>query len=377
MLRISFIAFLVSLNLTGCASLESISKKKIVHFDKPLKESRIFNLSWIKNLDPIYNTGNLPIGTSTPLISDDIVYMGDLSGTMNAYDLSNGETIWKHNEKSPIQAEATRVGDQVLYGTQSGRLFSRHYLTGKLLYSTDLGAPVESAPVFHQGRAVIHLRNHTLISLDASSGKVLWRYRRAVPFTTTLQRVSKVLPYDNSLVVGFADGYIASLSIEEGVVNWEQKISTGVKFVDVDVRPIYFKGLIVAGSAAGPMRFINPKNGVILRTSKIFQAHRPLIAEDNLIVGSVFGEVSRIDQYGKVILTKKISKDGISDVKRWRKGLLVTTMGEHVYYLNEKTFDIEAQFNLGSAQSAVFGSAVVKDGYLALYSSRNRLYIFK
>ena len=103
----------------------------------------------------------------------------------------------------------------------------------------------------------------------------------------------------------------------------------------------------------------------------------PLIEGNHLIVGSIFGEISKVDQYGKVITSKKISKDGISDVKFWNKGLLVTTMGQEVFYLNKNTFEIDSKFNLGSEQSAIFGSAVVNGDYLALYSSRNRLYIFK
>ncbi len=362
----------ILLVLVSCAGM-----KKIVKLDKPQKNENIFHLSWIKNLDPIYNTGNLPIGTASPYVFEDIVYMGNLSGEMKAYDIETGKVIWSTNEKSPIQSQVNKRDDFIYYGTKTGRLFSRHYLTGKLNYAIDLGSPIESQPSFVQGRLVIHLRNHTLISLDARTGKVFWRYKRSVPYLTTLQRVAQVLPYKNSLILGFADGHLVSLSIEEGVINWEQKLSTGFKFVDIDVNAIMYNGLVVAGSASGPMRMINPTNGVIERTIEIYQSHTPFKDGNDLIVGSVTGVVYRIDKYGKIKSQRKVTDDGISSIVKWKNGYVVTTMGEKVFHLNLKNFQEMAQFDLGSDQSAVFGTSVLGEEHLTLYSSRNRLYIFK
>lgn len=366
----SFKWLIVTFVLVGCSS----SRFSLDQLENPQDD---FYVSWVKNLDPSYNSGNLPIGTSSPYIYEDILYMGDLRGFMKAYDIENGHVIWSHDEGSPIQSQANKVGDFIYYGSKNGRLFARHYATGKLLYATDLGAPIESRPSYVRGRLVLHLRNHTIVTLDARTGKVFWRYKRSVPFITTLQRVSNVLAYNNNIIIGFADGHLVSLSLEEGVVNWEQKLSTGTKFVDVDVRPVMFQGLIVAGSAAGPMRMVNPRNGVIEKTIELFQSHTPLIVGDELIVGSVFGIVYRIDKYGKIITKKKISDEGISSINKWKNGHVVTTMGPRISLINKDSLHEIGHFNLGHDQSAVFGTSVVGEEHLSLYSSRNRLYIFK
>lgn len=304
--------------------------------------------------------------------------MGSLKGSMSAYDAMTGQIVWVFNENDAIQSQVNAVGDNVFYGTQSGRLYSRHYMTGVLNYSIDLGSPIESQSAFYKGRLIVHLRDHTIVNLDAETGKVFWRYQRSIPYVTTLQRVSQVMPFENSLIVGFADGYLVSLSLEEGVVNWEQRLSTGVKFVDVDVKPVYFQGSIIAGSAAGPMRMVNPKTGAIEKTIDIYQGHSPLIEGNELIVGSVYGKIYRLDKYGKVINSKKLSDNGISSIISWKDGLVVTFMGEEVLYVNPKDFDTISEFHLGHDQSSIFGSAVVsQDGLLSFFSSRNRLYVFK
>lgn len=358
--------------LLSCSQIEKLDKK----ITPREYNHKAFNLSWVKNLDPIYNTGNLPIGMASPFVSSDILYIGDLSGYMHAYDLDSGRVIWERNEKHPFNGKANRFEDAILYGSKNGRFFSRHYLTGKLNYAIDLGAPIESQPVVHQGRAIIHLRNHTIITLDAKTGKVFWRYKRSIPYSTTLQRVSKVLPIKNRLLVGFADGNVASLSLEEGSVVWEQKISTGVKFVDVDATPIVFDNRLVVGSASGPIRFLNLSSGAIETTVEFNLSHTPYKDKSSIIAGSLFGEIYRVDRVGKILDRKKLSDDSISSVSPFKIGFVVTTMGSDIFYIN-KDFDIIETFKLGTDQSAVFGDVSHTGDILSLYSSRNRLYVFK
>lgn len=359
----------------SCSQLKGI---KGINLDSPVQDKAHFQLKWVKELDPNFSTGNFPIGTSSPYVHEDILYMGNLRGEMVAYDLESGRIIWKTQEKGPIQSQVNFYQDTVYYGTQTGRLLARHYFTGKLLYSVDLGSPIESQPSFLQGRLVLHLRNHSIIVLDARTGKVFWRYKRSIPYSTTLQRVSHINTHDGGILVGFADGSVALLSLEEGIIRWEQKISTGVKFVDVDVTPVVISKYIVAGSATGPMRLLNPVNGVIEKTIELNQSNTPLIEDGSFLVGSTDGRLFRVSNQGKILQSQKLSDDAISSIKPWKKGLVVTSMGSQVFYVDREKLQVLDIFDLGSDQSAVFGEAVVsEDGILGVYSARNRLYVFK
>jgi outer membrane protein assembly factor BamB len=239
-----------------------------------------------------------------------------------------------------------------------------------------MGSPIESRPVLSDGRLYIHLRNHKIVALDAKTGKIIWGYKRSIPFTTTLQRSSTVLSLGNKLIVGFADGNLIALTRDEGVVVWEQKISNGLKFVDVDAAPIYFNGFVVAGAANDKLRFIDPSNGIIKRTIDVVIGHAPIIINDELIVGSIYGELYKIDKDGKIIQRNKLSDLGISSVVPWCNGFAVSTMGEDLFHVTA-SLKKNATFNLGHEQSAIFGFLQQNQQYLATYSSRNRLYVFK
>lgn len=372
----NFLAILFLSALTfvvGCAQLKDAGKA----LKAPERAEKVFTVAWAKNLDPSFDSGNLPIGSGSPLLYEDLVFMGSLEGTMRAYKLESGRLYWEADDKQSLNTKPSIFGDLLIYGSMEGRVFARNYLTGELEYSIDLGSPIESAPVISSGRMFFHLRDHKIVALDAATGKVFWSYKRSVPYTTTLQRVSNVLPYKNRLIVGFADGHLVSLSMEEGVVTWEQRLTNAVKFVDVDVDPVYFNGNIVAGSAAGDMKYVNPENGVIERSVDIRIAHAPIKFGSHLIVGTTFGDVAIVDQAGEIVKKTSLTTDGISSIAKWKDGLAVATMSGQVFYLDPVTLETRATFNLGHEQSAVFGHLQVQNDFLGLYSSRNRLYIFK
>lgn len=365
------LALLLLSSFVGCAALE---KKALLSPVKP--PEKIFDLAWIKNLDPAYESGNLAIGFGSPLIVDDLVFMGSLDGHMRSFDLATGRLLWEQNEEQPIAAKPTFYNGQIIYGTREGRLFSRDYSTGKLRYAIDLGAPIESEPTVYDGRMFIHLRNHQLVAMDALTGKIFWNYKRSVPYTSTLQRVSRPLIYDNKIFIGFADGFVGALSVEEGLIIWERKITNKHKFIDVDADPLIYNGKLVIGSANGPLSFLNLETGLVVRTTDVVIGHSPQIVDDQLIVGTVNGEIVQIDREGGIVQRRKVSDNSISSIVPWKDNFAVATMGQKLYFVDKANFSVLRHFQLGSELSSVFGYLQEASGYLAVYSSRNRLYVF-
>lgn len=342
----------------------------------PEKETPFFNNVWSKNLDAEYQSGNLAIGVGAPRIFNDIVYMGSLSGVMAAFDVESGRVLWQQDEKTPLGGPVEFFNDYVAYGGLNGRFFVRHYLSGKLKYAIDLSAPIESAPVFHKGHLFVYLRGHQIVHLDAETGKVLWVYKRAVPVSTTLQRTSRPLIVGNKVIIGFADGFLGALSMDEGLLLWESKLVDNSKFVDVDLNPILAGGLIICGSPSGELKAVNPENGAVSRTYGISVMAHPILKGEQLILGSNDGEVLIMNLAGDVLKRAKISTQAISAVSWWKESLIVASFDGKIQSVDPLTMKVTDVFHLGYDFSAVFSDIATTDDYLALYSSRNRLYIF-
>lgn len=360
-----FLAILVS----ACSHLDKI--------DKPSQKVSFFTMSWAKNLDPEYVSGNLPIGVGAPRIFDDILYQGTLSGQMLAMDAETGRVLWKKDEKAALGAPVARFGESVAYGSETGRLFVRHYLTGELKYAIDLSSPIESAPVFTSGRLLIYLRGHQIVSLDAETGKVLWSYKRAVPVTTTLQRTTKPLVLDQKVILGFADGFIGALSLQDGSVLWETKIVDNAKFVDVDLNPVLAGSMIVTGSPSGELMGVNPQTGAVAMNFGVSVMSHPYLKGQQILVGTNDGDIVLLSLAGEKLKTIKISKQPVSAVTWWKDHIVAASFDGKLRAIDPLTSKIVDTFAMGYSYSSVFSDLITTEDYLTIYSSRNHLYVFR
>ncbi len=364
---------IVSMLLTSCSGMKSYLPQG--ETPKVTKFSPI----WIKDLDPAYESGNLPIALQSPLIHEGIVYVGNNSGLMEAYELENGKPVWSEFDGSTYHSAPVVFKDQVVYGTVQGRVISRHYTTGKIKYSVDLGASIETKGVLYQGRIFFHLRNHQVFCLDAETGKILWGYKRSVPYLTTLQRASVPVVYKDKILVGLADGTLVALSIDEGVLLYESKLSTAAKFVDVDNAAFVLNDKVYIGAVGGPLSILDPNTGKILRKGEFVASRAPYMlpnSKEQLLFGTPTGELVLTDINLNVLNKAKISSGVITSIVPYKQGLAVSTTAGEILYVDTKTLNVTEKFHLGHAYSAVFGDMDSKENYLAVLSSRNRLFTF-
>ena len=363
------------LTLSSCSSFKS--KMAELKTAPAVKQKMALKARWIKNLDPDYNSGNLPIGLQSPLIHEGVVYAGSNTGFMQAYELDTGRLVWSGDDGSDFHAGAVSYKDQVIYGTVEGRVISRHAVLGTIKYSIDLGSSVETRGVISNGKIFFHLRNHQVFSLDVETGKILWGYKRAVPYLTTLQRASRPLIYEDKLFVGFSYGTLAAISVEEGILLYDVKLSNAAKFMDVDNIPFIFNDKLFIAPAAGNVSQLDPKTGKVLRTS-LFQATREPIAQgENLIFGNSKGEIIVSDKNLNELRKVQAVDGSITNIVEYKNHYAISTATKFIYLVTKDDFKEVERFDLGHAYSAVFGEMVSTGDELAVISSRNRLYLFK
>lgn len=367
--------FLMALMLASCASVKS--HMSALKPSGVVEKKHALTPSWIKNLDPEYRSGNLPIGLGSPLIHEGIVYAGHNKGFMQAFELENGRMIWQGDDGSAYHAGAVAYKDQIIYGTVGGRVISRQGLMGTIKYSVDIGASVETRGVVHNGRIFFQLRNHQVYCLDIETGKIIWAYKRAVPYLTTLQRVSRPVIYNDKLLVGFADGTFAALSIEEGVLLYDAKLSNGSKFVDVDNEAFILNDKVLISPAGGVVSVIDPQTGKILRTSDFQTSRAPILNGDDLLFGTSEGELLVTDKNLVEKRRVKITTGVVTNIAKYKNKLLVTGTTGDVLLVDPLSLNVVDKFELGHAYSAVFGEVSSTGNEVAFISSRNRLYIFR
>jgi outer membrane protein assembly factor BamB len=368
--------------LGACSRLPLSSSEKFERFVgvrpqavKP--EHKIFSPAWIKNHDPAHSTGNLPIGLHEPLLHEGVVYIGDDRGYMRSYEAQTGRLLWSGRDQSSFHSGPIAYQDQIIYGTVQGRLISRHRTSGEVKFEIDLGSSVDGRAVISGGRVFVHLRNHQLFCLDAETGKILWAYRRSVPYQTTLQRVSTPLIDDQKLYLGFADGYVVALSLEDGLLLWERRLTQGEKFVDVDADPVLFMNQLLVGAGTTNANMLDPATGNISYQLPYTTNRRPLVLpNEQVILGTSDGKVVILSRELRELKSVQL-KGSVTSVIFWGSYLVASTTAGLLYALEPNTFEILEHYEFGHTHSAVFGEMKADDETLVVKSSRNRLYAFK
>ncbi len=367
---------ILALSLTSCSHVSTFLPSPKAETPK----SVAFKPIWIKDMDPAYETGNLPIALQSPLIHEGIVYVGHNSGSMQAYELENGKPVWSEFDGSTYHAAPVAYNDQIIYGTVEGRVISRQYTTGKIKYSVDLGASIETKGVIHKGRIFFHLRNHQVFCLDVETGKILWGYKRSVSSLTTLQRASTPLVYKDRVLVGLADGTLVALSVDEGLLLFETKLSTASKFQDVDNAAFVLNDKLYVGAVNSPLSMIDPNTGKILKRADFVASRAPYMNkkdnEEQLIFGTPSGELIQTDKNLNILNKVKIAEGMITSIVPFKKGLAVSTTSGEILFVDPVSLKVFETFYLGHAYSAVFGHLESAENHLSVLSSRNRLFTF-
>ena len=134
--------------------------------------------------------------SSTPIISDGVIYSQDLESNVQAIDLQTGKVLWTKTYESPDQGpNGLVVGGGRVFGATATSAFALNEKTGVQLWSVELTRNehegIDMAPGYHNGIVYIatvpgnNAKYYApggvgiLWALEAASGKKLWSFDTA------------------------------------------------------------------------------------------------------------------------------------------------------------------------------------------------------
>ncbi len=357
----------------SCAALEKTSEKI---FKKPVRDTKVLNVSWNKNLDPEYKTGNLPISGITPKITSDKLMVGSLEGGVYVYN-HNGINTAHLDTNGAVVGRPLLKNNILYYGTNEGYVVATDLATKKVIFKEFLQSPVESDVIAHEDLIIVRLRSHVVVALNKTDGKIKWHYKRSVAQLSTLNRLSTPKVYKDNLIFGTADGYLVSVKLIDGALEWERKLSNKKKFIDIDMTPSLIDNKIWIGSLGGDFHLINPDNGNVINKYKLNASAEPVYIGHKVYIFDDTGHVYVFSLDGKLDTKKKISKFSFGSAKFWKHYLVASTYKGHILAIDPRTLKVVDTFHLGHKFSSIFGHLETDGKSLAAYSSRNRLYVFK
>jgi outer membrane protein assembly factor BamB len=323
---------------------------------------------------------------SSPLIVDNILYVGSSTGKFYAYSLDKGKRIWTFKASSAIHTSVL-IDKRICFGTVGGELYCLDAENGKEIFKYSITSSISSAPVADSERIYFLSTNDRLYAIDPTSGEKVWTYSQRNRVDLTPRFMNTPTQSDDKLFILLSSGVLVALNKETGKELWQRSVLKGPgPWPGARRSPVYLDGNLYIIDKDGVLLVLDADTGSLRIVFDVAKAVDFVVTKDNIIIAST---------------TELISVDRISANAVWIEALdevasrRIYGAGDHIHvvsitekepmwgaYVVKKRATLSAyaiddgtrlwkkKFRSGVSADV----SVIKD-HLAIFTDKGRLYV--
>ncbi|MGQ0506590.1 MAG: outer membrane protein assembly factor BamB family protein [Myxococcaceae bacterium] len=266
---------LAGIGLSGCSTLSLFNDPmgpRTAGDNTREAPVQIFSVDWWRPLvtSPMWEYS--PRETATPAVDPDSgrVVVGTRDGKLRSFSV-DGRQEWTFETKGAFVAGGVIENDTLYMPGGDGVLYAFKASTGAIHWKFPAGEELATIPVVADGKVLVASQNDTLFAVDQKTGKWLWQYKRDPPPGFTIRGMSSPTVGGKFAYIGFSDGVLVALDIQDGVAKWERSLSGGVgAFLDIDTKPVLDAGgHVFAASYKDGVFALNAETGEVVWQSAI------------------------------------------------------------------------------------------------------------
>ena len=168
-----------------------------------------------------------------PFFSNGEIWVGDERGRISVIDAETGSSLRRFDTGLELSAGPAVYGRLVLAGSFDGTLAALDRESGNPLWTATLSSEVMAYPVVHDDVVIARSIDGRSFGFDADDGRRLWIHDRSVPLLT-LRGQGDPLVRAGQLFIGHDNGQVTGLSVADGSVLWDQRVSEGEGRTELD-----------------------------------------------------------------------------------------------------------------------------------------------
>jgi len=297
------------LTVVGVACVPYSPQVSSTHFVKDPSEISVYGLIYSRPTDDVAILSPLleqseASGGSCFDSKGETLFVANAQGIAMSVQLQSGKVKWRYQHVDPFtmppvflpkEAVFGSKADVVVFGSQNGELLAFDAATGARVWEYDLGGELRESPILARHRLIVANSRNQVLALDPVSGKFLWQHSHETPAKMTILGHSGVLFANGKIFVGFSDGLVTALEVEDGSVKWSRPLTlSAATFGDTDTTPALFgdkifvasfsDGLFALEAATGNVSWQRPVDSVtrlLVHKSFLYMAnHKELDAVD-------------------------------------------------------------------------------------------------
>lgn len=303
--------FAVLALLGGCHAIPLNGDPNITADDRRASRQAVYSVDWYTPLVKLGLLEYLPQEPAQPAVDPDTerIIVTTRDGMISELSPKDGRVEWAVKTGGRFFSGAT-IADGIAYVPGGdGKLYALRVLTGEKVWEYNSGEELVTEPTIAKGKVLVASQSEAVFAVDTTTGAWTWQYRRDPPTGFSVRGTARPVVWEDLVLMGFADGYVVALGLNDGVLRWERKLVTGGNaFLDVDTTPVVDdQGRLFVASYKDGVYGLEAKTGDLL-----WSTNRPavtsLLLRGRTLFASGDGSLSAIEtQQGRVLWTLDLS----------------------------------------------------------------------
>ena len=222
MTRLLLTLFVAALVLPGCSWIKSWGEEEatdpapLVDFEATVKVGK----AWSTKVGDGMGKQGLSMG---PAYSSGTLFVADYEGRLASINAESGRKNWELKTEQPFSGGPGLDESRIYMGTIDGRVVSFDRNSGTELWNAQVSSEVLVAPVSSDGVVVVRCIDGRVFGLDENNGARVWIYDHSVPLLT-MRGNANLLVRAGMVYVGYDDGSVVTLRLDDGSLVWSQTI---------------------------------------------------------------------------------------------------------------------------------------------------------
>ena len=154
------------------------------------------------------------------VVADGVAYIGNARATVRAISMRTGHVLWRHETPYGRMASSPAVvGSKLVYHSMDGQVVVLDRATGRQLWESSFGSPIESSPIVQDGIDYFGAWNGRLYAFDLRTRRVRWTRFLGAKITSSGAIAG------GRLFIGDYGGRLWAFSPRTGATRWVRSVN--------------------------------------------------------------------------------------------------------------------------------------------------------
>lgn len=279
---------------------------------------------WSSDFGKGENKRNLLL--AQPVITGSHVYTQDVEGTVSAFNLNNGQKIWKRKIKPQNKNSADNGlngvgiatdGNSIFAVTGYGSILSFDAKSGKQLWRIETNNLIRTAPNVCSDKLIIQTLDNRLLVLSTKDGSEIFKYNTSAEDTVLAGGATPACSDSlNIIIAGFSNGQIEAFNADIGYPLWSANLinakrgNSTTNINAIKASPIIDNEKIYAIGNNDMLISVDYRTGETLWSQEIGSINTPWLAGNYLYVVSNNNTLVCLNKNsGEIMYTSKLLQE--------------------------------------------------------------------